>query len=202
VNRNTAAPAILTRQVDAGIRYVLADNVNLILGVFEVEKPYFDLDTSNVFQSVGDVRHRGAELSLAGSPIENLTLIAGMRVLDAEVSGALVDAGAVGKTPIGAYRNHAVANANYVIGATGFSADVSFESISRTMANTENTAKVPARQVVHLGGRYRFEAFGKPVTARAQLSNIFNVYGWSVIGGGGYVYNSTRRFSVYLAADL
>jgi iron complex outermembrane receptor protein len=70
------------------------------------------------------------------------------------------------------------------------------------MANTQNTVQVPGRAVVHIGGRYRFVAVGKPMTLRAQLSNIFDRYGWTVIGGGAYVYNAPRRFTVYLAADL
>jgi iron complex outermembrane recepter protein len=201
-NRNAAAPAILTRQFDAGIRYTLGKDVNLIVGVFNVEKPYFDLDSASLFRQLGDVRHRGVELSLAGSPMSNLTLIAGMRILDAQVSGPLVDSGAIGATPVSAFRNHAVASVNYELGKSGFSMDAAFESVSRQMANTQNTVQVPGRAVVHIGGRYRFDSFGKPVTVRAQLSNILDRYGWSVIGGGAYVYNAPRRFSMYVATDL
>jgi iron complex outermembrane receptor protein len=202
LNRNAAASALMTKQVDAGIRYALTNNAKVILGVFQVEKPYFDLDANGIFRGLGDVRHRGVEISLAGNPTERLTLVAGTRFLDAKVSGPLVQSGAVGETPVGAFRNHAVGSANYVIGGTGFSVDAAFESVSRQMANTRNTAQVPSRAVVHIGGRYRFAAFGKPMTVRAQLSNVFDRYGWSVIGGGAYVYNSPRRFAMYVAADL
>ncbi len=202
LNRNAAASALMTKQVDAGVRYALTKNAKMIIGVFEVEKPYFDLDTNGIFRGLGDVRHRGVEVSLAGNPTRNLTLVFGTRFLDAQVSGPLVDGGTIGATPVGAFRNHAVGSANYVIGGTGFSVDASFESVSRQTANTKNTVQVPGRAVVHLGGRYRFTAFGKPMTVRAQLSNIFDRYGWSVIGGGAYVYNAPRRFSMYVAADL
>jgi len=202
VNRNAAAPALRTRQVDAGVRYTFPKDIRVILGVFEVQKPYFDLDTADVFRELGEVRHRGVEISMAGSPIRNLSVIAGMRVLDAKVSGSQVDAGIVGETPVAAFRNHAVASVNYVVGTTGFSVDTAFESVSRQMANTENTVQVPSRAVVHLGGRYQFKSFGKPVTVRAQALNVLGVYGWNVIGGGAYVYNSPRRFTLYLATDL
>ncbi len=202
VNRNTSAPAIMTKQFDAGLRFTLSKNVKVILGVFDVEKPYFDLDLNDVFRELGEVKHRGVELSLAGRPLENLTVVVGTRFLDAQVSGPLVDAGIVGPVPVASFRNHAVGSVNYVIGASGFSIDTSFESVSRQVANTQNTAQVPSRAVVHIGGRYRFETFGKPVTVRAQLSNVFDRYGWSAIGGGGYVYNSPRRFGMYIATDL
>jgi iron complex outermembrane recepter protein len=202
VNRNVAAPALRTRQVDAGIRYTLPRNIHAILGVFEVQKPYFDLDTVDMFRELGNVRHRGIELSLAGSPTPNLTVIAGMRVLDAKVSGPLVDSGEIGATPVAVFRNHAVASVNYAIAGTGFSVDSAFESVSRQMANSENTVQVPSRAVVHVGGRYRFQTFGKPVTVRAQVLNLFDRYGWNVIGGGAYVYNAPRRFTLYVATDL
>ena len=202
VNRNAAASALMTKQFDAGVRYALTRNAKVIVGVFEVEKPYFDLDANRIFRGLGDVRHRGVEVSLAGSPIENLSLVAGARFLDAEVSGALVESGSIGATPVAAYRTHGVASVNYAIASTGFSIDAAFESVSRQTANSRNTVQVPGRAVVHLGGRYKFAAFGKPMTVRAQLSNIFDRYGWSVIGGGAYVYNSPRRFEMYLAADL
>jgi len=40
------------------------------------------------------------------------------------------------------------------------------------------------------------------MTLRAQVANIFDRYGWSVIGGGAYVYSAPRRIGLYLAADL
>jgi iron complex outermembrane receptor protein len=48
-----------------------------VAGVFDIRKPYFNTDETNVFTILGDVRHRGAELSLAGNPIDSVSLIAG-----------------------------------------------------------------------------------------------------------------------------
>lgn len=202
VNRSEAAPALQTRQYDAGVRWALSDTLKLIAGVFNVEKPYFDLDTSDRFTSLGTVRHRGIEMSLAGSPLKNLSLIAGTRFMDATVSGPLVDAALIGEVPVASYRNYSIISADYVIAGTPFSVDGAMESISRQMATTSNSHQSPARVVAHLGGRYRFKLFDKPAMLRAQVNNIFNRYGWSVISGGAYVYNQPRRATVYLAMDL
>jgi iron complex outermembrane receptor protein len=201
-NRNEAAPALMTKQYDAGIRWALATNLKLIAGVFNVEKPYFDLDGGGRFTSLGTVRHRGVELSLAGNPLEHLTLIAGTRFLDATVSGPLVDAALIGRRPVGSARNHSMLSMDYVLAGTPLSFDATMEGISRQMATTSNSQQSPGRVVVHLGGRYRFSLMGKPATLRAQLGNIFDRYGWSVISGGAYVYNQPRRISLYLATDL
>ena len=201
-NRNVAAPALETKQYDAGIRWNLPRDLKLIVGVFNVEKPYFDVDRDRVFAEQGIVKNKGAELSLAGTPIPNLTVVAGTRYLDAEVSGPGVEQGLVGRRPIGNARSYSVASFDYSIPRTRASVDLTAESISRQVATTDGSVEVPARAVFHLGARYRFQVFGKPATLRAQLSNMFDRYGWSVISGGAYVYNAPRRLTLEFAADL
>lgn len=77
VNRGEGSPASLTKQIDAGLRFALTPAVKLVAGVFEVKKPYFDIDTARVFRQVGDVTHRGVELSLTGQVAPGLTVVAG-----------------------------------------------------------------------------------------------------------------------------
>jgi iron complex outermembrane receptor protein len=189
VNRNEAAPALLTEQYDAGIRWAIASDLKLIAGVFNIEKPYFDMDPGGLFRSLGTVEHRGAELSLAGSPLKNLTVVAGTRYLDAKVSGPIVSAGTIGEQPVGVAKMYSIASFDYTLAGTGASVDAVIESITKTMANTTNTVEVGGRSVVHLGGRYRFKLFTKPATLRMQVHNVFDRYGWIVVSG-------------YLATDL
>jgi iron complex outermembrane receptor protein len=202
VNRNVAAPALSTEQYDAGVRWALSRNVKLIAGVFNIEKPYFDLDADGLFRSLGAVEHRGVELSLVGKPMENLTFLAGTRFLDAQVSGPTVDARLIGEKPVGSAKNLSVVSVDYGFRGTGVSVDAILENVSEVTANTANTVEVGGRTVLNIGGRYRFELFDKPATVRAQVQNVFDKYGWKVVSGGAYVYNPPRRFSIYLAMDL
>jgi iron complex outermembrane receptor protein len=202
INRNVAAPALHTEQYDAGIRYRLPANLTLIAGVFDLKKPYFGLDSLGAFTQLGTVRHRGLEFSLAGTPWKNLTVVAGARFLDAEVSASSVTAGLIGREPVGSSKNYSVISVDYALGDSGLSFDATAEGISSQVANTSNTARVPERAVLHVGGRYRFELMGKPVTLRAQISNVFDRFGWSAVSSGAYVHNAPRRYTVYLAADL
>jgi iron complex outermembrane recepter protein len=201
-NRNVAAPALDTRQYDAGVRWTLTRDFKVIAGIFNVEKPYFDLDPSGFFRSLGTVEHRGVELSLAGSPIENLTLVAGTRFLDAQVSGPTVDAGLIGEEPVGKAKSYSMASLDYALAGTRVSLDAMLEVITSTKADTANTIDVGGRTVLHLGGRYRFNLFDKPATLRMQVHNVFNRFGWVVQGSGAYAYNAPRRLTVYVAADL
>ena len=99
VNRNSAPPALRTNQRDAGLRYAISPRLSLVAGLFDVRKPYFNLDSDLVYRELGTVRHRGVELSLAGQPIQGLSVVAGAVFLDADVSGEAVDLGRIGPKP-------------------------------------------------------------------------------------------------------
>jgi outer membrane receptor protein involved in Fe transport len=113
VNRNEAPPALRTSQRDAGIRWKAPLDMTLVAGVFEVKKPYFNLDPAQVYRELGEVQHRGVELSLAGSPAKGLTVVAGAVLLDGEVSGELVELGRIGSRPVGLSDRQVRLNADY-----------------------------------------------------------------------------------------
>jgi iron complex outermembrane receptor protein len=202
LNRNFAAPALQTEQYDAGVRWSAFADMKLIAGVFNIEKPYFDLDGSGFFSELGTVEHRGVELSFAGNPRDDLTVIVGTRWLDATVSGPTVDAGLIGEKPVGSARQYSLATAEYRFAGTGASIDATVEHITSQVANSDNTIEVPARAVMHVGGRYRFAMFRKPVTLRLLVQNVTDEYGWTALSSGAYVYNAPRRFTAYITADL
>jgi iron complex outermembrane receptor protein len=202
LNRNFAAPALQTEQYDAGVRWAAFANMKLIAGVFNIEKPYFDLDAAGFFSELGTVEHRGVEVSLAGDPRDDLTVIVGTRWLDATVSGPTVEAGLIGEKPVGSARQYSLATAEYRFAGTGASLDATVEHITTQVANSDNSIEVPARAVLHIGGRYRFKMFGKPATLRLMVQNVTDKYGWTAVSSGTYLYNSPRRLTVYVAADL
>jgi iron complex outermembrane receptor protein len=204
VNRGEALPASLTKQVDGGVRYLITPRLTLLAGVFEVSKPYFDRDPANVFTFVGDVRHRGVEVSLAGRPVPDLTVVAGLMYLQPRISGSTVDRGLIGRVPPGRPPLLVRFNANYAPPAWGgLSLETSIEHRGANFANRLNTFKVPAATLVDVGGRYRFEAFGETASFRLQVQNVTNAFGWSVTGtSGSFAYEGSRRFSARLTVDF
>jgi iron complex outermembrane receptor protein len=202
VNLDEAPPAILTEQMDAGLRIVLPRGMRLVAGAFEVSKPYFALDTARVFRQLGEVRHRGIELSLAGQPLPGLTAIVGAVLYDGTLSGDERDAGLVGEHPVGWFGRYVNGALDYrVPSVEGLSVDIAYESTSDRAADRLNTFVIPGRYVVALGARYRFDLRGAPATLRVQTANIMGNYGWNNIGEG-FHYNNPRRFSASLAVDL
>jgi iron complex outermembrane receptor protein len=203
VNRNEAPPAIRTRQMDLGFRYAIRDGLSLIAGLFDIEKPYFNLDSESRFRELGTVRNRGAEFSLAGRLAGGLNVVAGATLLDGKVSGELVDDGIIGDRPIGHFALRTLANANWQVPwHKPLTLTARFESTSNRAANALNTLEIPARWVASLGARYRTRLQRTPILVRANVDNIFDTFGWNVGGSGFFVPNGPRRYSLSVAADL
>ena len=203
VNSGEAPPAIITEQMDAGFRYAITPALRVVAGLFDVRKPYYALDPEKVFRNLGEVRNRGVEVSLAGQITPRLSLVLGAVFLDATVSGEEVELGLIGKRPVGTIGRTINGALNWdVPWVKGLSLDVSYEGSSDRIANADNTLIIPARYVLGLGGRYRFDLFGKPATFRAQIPSANKPYGFNNIGGQGFWYNPPRRFQMSLTVDV
>lgn len=202
VNRGDAPPAILTEQMDAGFRYTITPALKLVAGVFDVRKPYYALDPTQFFRELGVVRNRGIEVSLAGQLTKQLSVVLGGVFLDPKVSGDQVDLGLIGRRPVGSFATNITGALNWTVPwLDGLSLDANLEFASDRTANSANTFVIPARYVASVGGRYRFDLFGKPATYRAQIQSVNNVYGYSNVGEGFY-YNPPRRFQMSLTVDI
>lgn len=202
-NRNEAPPAIRTKQMDFGARWAITPKVSAVLGWFSVEKPHFDLDAGGRFRKLGEIRNSGLEFSLSGKFTPRLTLVTGALLLDAKVSGEDVRPGGIGKRPVGWIKLRTITNVNWNLPwHEPLTLTARFESTSDRTANSKNSFVVPARQVLNLGARYKFKLAGKPVLAIADVGNVFNKFGWAVVGPRIFVANNQRRFSLTLAADL
>ncbi|MBK8376116.1 MAG: TonB-dependent receptor [Sphingomonadales bacterium] len=203
INRNEAPPAIRTEQKDFGVRWAINPKVSMVLGYFDVRKPYFNLDTASRFRELGAINHRGVELSVSGEIAPGLRVVAGTVYLDAEISGEEVDLGLIGSRPVGGFRLHTIANANWTLPwHKPLTLTARFERTSDRPANVQNTLFIPARWVGSLGARYRAEIGKVPVLARFNVDNILNTWGWAAGGSGFFINNGARRFLFSLAADI
>lgn len=203
VNRDTAPPAIRTRQIDGGVRWSITPDIRLVAGIFEVAKPFYSIDTARVFRQLGDVRHRGAEFSFSGRIAPGLTAIVGTALIDATLSGDAVESGLVGRKPVASFGRLTNAVLDYRPAfAPDFSVDLVLESTSDRVASTDGKLSIPARTIASLGGRYRFKLGQAPATLRMQLANVGNKYGWANGSSGIYLYNYPRRLTATLTTDF
>src|SRR3569833_1376289 len=77
LNRNQALPAITTSQKDIGVRWSMDEGMKLVVALFDVQKPYFNLDAANRFGELGETQNRGIEFSFNGSVTPDLDIVAG-----------------------------------------------------------------------------------------------------------------------------
>jgi iron complex outermembrane recepter protein len=202
-NRGTILPDARTWQVDSGVRFVLTPKLKLIAGVFEIQKPYFNFDTSNVDRELGLQQARGMELSLSGELTSQLQINAGVLAGKVSIVGPNLQAEGVGPVAFGQPRLNFVANADYRFQkAPALSADFTVYHFGAAPASVDNVVyDVPVTQY-SLGGRYRFTLFGKPATLRAQVQNLTNLYFWNIGYSPGFLQASPRSLFAYLTADL
>ena len=203
INRGESVPATRTTQIDAGLRYAITPRLRLVAGVFQVTKPFFNLDATNIFTQLGQVRHRGIELSLTGQPLPGLTVVAGTVLLEARITGPAVAAGRIGAEPLGRYPRVARLNMQYGPAAwRGFSVEGQVENISARYADLLNKVRAPGYTTFSMGGRYVFKVQDNNVALRLQVQNLTDAYAWNISPTATFTPIDQRRFVVSLTADF
>jgi len=203
-NRGAILPDARTWQADTGFRYQLAPEVKLIAGVFEIEKPYFNLDNNNIDRELGQQRATGLELSLSGEVIRNLGVTAAMLYGEVKVLGQNLKAEGIGPIALNQARLTAVINASYKIPRLpAVSADISILHFGSYAGSVDDVAQAPPGTTISLGARYRFRVLGAPTTLRVQVQNLTNVYFWNLaLNSPAFSQYQPRAFFGYLTADF
>lgn len=202
-NRNEALPAIRTRQSDGGLRWQWTPQLKLVAGLFDVRKPYFTTNEANVYAVAGDVRHRGLEFSLAGSPAAGWNVVAGAVLMRPRVSGEAVRAGRIGEKPVGQSERLLRTDLEYrppTLPAWSF--DAALVNQGERPGSRDGMAVVPGYTTLDLGARLRFRLGQANATLRLQLANATDRYVWNVYSSNNYGLSDGRRFIAQLALDL
>ncbi len=200
-NRRQALPAIRTRQVDGGLRWQLRPQLKLVAGFFEVRKPYLNLDASNTFTELGEVSHRGAELSLSGAFSSELQLVAGAVLMKPRVQGEAVRLGRVGQRPVGQAERNLRLNLNWQPSSWGgVSTDLGASYSSDMPSTRDNLVTIPAITVFDAALRWPLQVAGHELSARLGVSNLFNRRGFELRGSGSYAERPGRQASLSLNA--
>ena len=203
-NRGAVLPASLTWQLDSGVRYLVTPRLKLIAGVYELQKPYFNLDTGDVDRELGVQRAKGVELSVSGQQLAHFDINIGILAAKVSIVGSNLAAEGVGPIAVGQPRLQYVANVNYTFPWwPAVSLDLAATHFGSAPATVDNGLQVPKVTWVNLGGRYKFTAFGKNNTLRVQIQNLPDSYAWtSVYTPGLFQWPGPRTVFAYLTTDF
>ncbi len=202
-NRGEAQPVSFTKQFDAGLRYTVTPAITLVAGVFQVSKPYFNVNAANIYGPMGNVRHRGIEFSMTGTLAPGLRLLSGMVLIDPSISGEAVDTGVIGPTSVGIRPRSILLSLQYQPPQwKGFGIEGTAQHTGPMVAQPANIIKLGDNTIFNVGARYNFKVGEVPAVIRAQLMNATNVFQWNVTYTGNFLQRPPRRFVVTVAADF
>ncbi|USI77621.1 TonB-dependent receptor [Sphingopyxis sp. USTB-05] len=177
-NRNEALPAIRTKQIDVGVRLSVAPGLRLLAGAFDITKPYFSTDEDNIFTALGQVRHRGFEISMTANPTKQVSIVAGAVVMDPKVTGEAVELGRVGRRPLGQEKVTFTGDVDYRLPwLDGASLDLSLTWTGRRPSSRDKVVSTDPYLNLDLGARYAFKLGNFPALLRLQLRNLTNSNG-------------------------
>jgi len=201
-NRNEPPPAMRTWQVDGGIRWTPAARLQLILGAFDIHKPYFNVDADNVYTLLGRIQQRGLETSLSFND-GGLTMLIGGVLLHPLVDRVIPEPGATGNTPLGPVPLTLTANVDYAPPRWGpWAASLQWNRLSPRVATTDNSNYLPALATLAAGVRYRRTLRSHPWTVRLDGFNLTDARGLHVSSLDVVLPEQSRRFMLTLATDL
>lgn len=203
-NANMVLSANRTRQYDFGLRIAPTKGTVLIVGYFDIAKPYIALDRSNFYGNLGAETHRGIEVSLASQITPDLRIVTGGVFLRARVSATPSIADKVGPKPVNQPDLRTRFNINYTLPGKlkAWSLDGYVNHDSSAVGTVDNSVIAPGTTRVGGGFRYKFKIGNQTFTARAELYNIFNAFEFVPFGSGVYGTNSGRNVQAYITADF
>jgi iron complex outermembrane recepter protein len=203
LNRNAVLPAVIATQAEVGLKYALTPQLTAIAGLFEIRKQVPGLGADGRFDLIGDVRHRGAELSLAGTLADRVNIVAGVTVLDAALSGERVDLGLVGKRAVGRPEFLAQINLSWSPpAANNLSFDLGATYTGQEQVDRANLLRTEAFATVNLGARYRWQGRGLPLDFRLRITNLFNRFAWTATPSELLFYNPGRAVGLSVSTSL
>jgi iron complex outermembrane receptor protein len=184
-NRNEVLPPVTAKQYELGVRFALAPRLSLTVAGFDTTKAIASLKPDGIFDFVGDVRHRGAEISLTGQVADGTTVVIGGMAMRPRLSGQLVDLGRIDRRPVGVSSTLAVASVDHRLSfAPDWSLDARLNWQGPRSANTLNTLTTKGYVSASFGARYAFTIAGRPALLRLIASNFLVDRPWFAAPNG------------------
>ncbi|HDZ56909.1 MAG TPA: TonB-dependent siderophore receptor [Pseudomonas xinjiangensis] len=174
INAGEALEPYQTEQTEVGLKYD-GGRIGGNLSVYQSRKPIAGTENGE-YQVVDHQRNRGLELSVFGQPVQGLSVLGGISLLDAEVDG---------NEAIGAPTTQANLGVDWMVpGMQGLSLDGRAIYTSSQYADLANTQEVPSWTRFDLGARYTALVNDEQqLTVRARVENVADRDYWASVGG-------------------
>lgn len=190
-NAERVLPSYISRQVEAGVRWLPSPRLSLEAAVFEARKGYEYEDAAREFRQDGTQFHRAAELKAVGAAY-GVQVYASLLLLDPTIRGAL-DPSVEGKRPVNVpERSGRLIVEAPIPGAPRWSASASLLASGPRYVTADNAASMPGYAVWGAGVRYERPDWLGGVVMRVDVDNLFN-RGYWLEAPFGVLYNGEPR---------
>lgn len=177
-----------SQQYEIGAKY---DNGSYggVVSLFQISKPSYMYDDNNTYSDNGEQRNRGLELSAFGEPIDNVKVLGGVTLIDAEIVQNAT-ASTEGKQAIGVPKVQANVNLEWAVPfVEGLTLEGRTLYTGSQYASADNSLELPSWTRLDLGARYAMKLGDNALTLRARVDNVTDESYWASAGGyPGYNY--------------
>jgi len=200
-NADTFLPSVQSRQLEAGLKYSLARDLQLGAAVFRTTQPYQyakpdDSDLGYTFVEQGKQAHTGLELSATGHLTDALQIFASASALQARARD----------TGTASYEGHQLVNvpklrasvhlAYALPFAQGLDVTGGWRHASSSIARADGGARAPSYNVFDAGLRFQHQLQGHALRWNLSVDNVFNHFYWRDTGsslGDYYLFPGAPR---------
>jgi iron complex outermembrane receptor protein len=180
-NIGTALPPGVSRQKELGLRWRAPTGTLLSAALFDIDRPGYYTNASNVYVADGQKRYRGLETSAQGRLTRALAWQASAQWLDAEFRN--INASYNGRLPENTARQTASAFLSYDLPfAAGLSVNGGAYFTGKRPVNDLNQAWIGGSTLYSLGARYATRWFGRATTLQLNLDNAADKRYWAAAG--------------------
>jgi len=183
INAGEVMKPLISSQYELGAKLDI-DGMLLTAAIFEIDKglEYYKEVADDKRKLVQDGRqvHRGLEFTATGKLTENLTLVGGFTLLDAESNNQKIDTDIEGKTPKGVAETMAKLYGEYTIAAVpGLVINGGFNYTGDFYGDAANTDDLDGYTLVDIGARYTLDIAQQDLTFRLNVNNLTDHRYWA-----------------------
>jgi iron complex outermembrane receptor protein len=205
-NANVALSPARSRQLEAGVKAALANELTVSAALFQIRKGLEYTDTrTETFVRNGEETHRGLELSAQGRASAQLAYSLSAMALNTRQQGTgRADIDGKRATDVPAFKSTAWLEYS-VPAVAGLKVNGVWQYAGKKAFDLENKVMVPGYHVVNLGASYALKLAGTATTLRAGVDNAFDKFYWRDVTPalGGYLLpGAPRTFRVSAQLDF
>ena len=183
INAGEVMKPLMSSQLELGVKINIGD-ILLTAALFEIDKPfeYYQMVNNSQYKFVQDGRqvHKGLEFTATGKLTENLSLVGGFTLLDAQTKNNKENPELEGKSPRGVAEQMFKLYGEYNITAIpGLVVNGGFSHTGNAYGDSMNTDKIEAYTLFDMGARYNLDIAATAVTLRLNINNLTDECYWA-----------------------